>query len=93
MILRVAPGDLGTVVRSDGLSDMLDDATIAHIAGLPLSLEDKAGALVDAANAKGGKDNISALLVEAAALRAAVTKDSKQAFCSKRRSCPNWSFL
>lgn len=66
----VAPGDI-YLVCSDGLSDMLDDAAIAQIAALPLGLEDKAGALVDAANAKGGKDNISVLLVEVSAVHGA----------------------
>ncbi|WP_395668604.1 Stp1/IreP family PP2C-type Ser/Thr phosphatase [Rhodoferax sp.] len=62
----VAPGDM-YLVCSDGLSDMLDDAAIAQITTQPLGLEHKAGALVNAANAKGGKDNISVLLVEVGA--------------------------
>lgn len=62
----VAAGDI-YLVCSDGLSDMLDDEAIAQIAALAHDLEHKAGALVDAANARGGKDNISVLLVEVSA--------------------------
>lgn len=47
---------------SDGLSDMVDDERIALILGANDELEPKAGALVDMANAAGGRDNISVLL-------------------------------
>ena len=49
---------------SDGLTDMLDDAAItAHfVAGKPLG--ETATLLVDAANEAGGRDNVSALLVQ-----------------------------
>jgi serine/threonine protein phosphatase PrpC len=49
---------------SDGLTDMLDDAAIAaHLsAGKPLA--ETASALVDAANEAGGRDNVSAVLVQ-----------------------------
>jgi len=49
---------------SDGLTDMLDDAKIsAHLAaGKPLG--EVASALVDAANEAGGRDNVSAILVQ-----------------------------
>jgi len=49
---------------SDGLSDMVDDAEIASILGGPQPIEQKADALVAAANANGGRDNISVLLVQ-----------------------------
>jgi PPM family protein phosphatase len=49
---------------SDGLSDMVDDAEIASILGGPIPMEQKADALVAAANANGGRDNISVLLVQ-----------------------------
>lgn len=52
---------------SDGLSDMVDEADTAAIVARPAPLEQRAQALIDAANANGGRDNISVLLVQAAA--------------------------
>lgn len=49
---------------SDGLSDMVDDAAIAKIIASDADLDSKADQLIDAANANGGRDNISVLLVE-----------------------------
>jgi protein phosphatase len=49
---------------SDGLSDMVRDPDIARIMQLPLSLEQRARTLVDTANANGGRDNITVLLVQ-----------------------------
>jgi protein phosphatase len=61
---RVDPGDI-YLMCSDGLSDMIDDEAIGRILQQDGSLEDKAGQLVDAANANGGRDNISVLLAQA----------------------------
>ena len=49
---------------SDGLTDMLDDAAIgAHLAaGKPLP--ETSSSLVDAANAAGGRDNVSVVLLQ-----------------------------
>jgi protein phosphatase len=47
---------------SDGLSDMLDDPSIAQVVMAHDSLQDAAQALIDAANEAGGKDNISVVL-------------------------------
>ena len=47
---------------SDGLSDMLDDESIAQVLLAHDSLESSAQALIDAANDAGGKDNISVIL-------------------------------
>ena len=47
---------------SDGLSDMLDDATIEQLMQGADALTATAHGLVDAANDAGGKDNISVLL-------------------------------
>jgi protein phosphatase len=58
----VLPGDL-YLLCSDGLSDMLDDDTIAQLLSSHEPLDDVAGALVDAANDAGGKDNISVVLI------------------------------
>lgn len=55
------PGDV-YLLCSDGLSDMLDDATISQLLQACDSLEEAAGALVAAANDAGGKDNISVIL-------------------------------
>ena len=52
---------------SDGLTDMVDDATILQMLSTPDSLEQIAQRLVDNANANGGRDNISVLLVKAKA--------------------------
>jgi protein phosphatase len=60
----VESGDL-FLLCSDGLSDMLTDASIASILLEGGSLADQAGRLVDSANAQGGRDNISVLLVKA----------------------------
>lgn len=61
---RVEAGDL-YVMCSDGLSDMVDDPGIARILSEDGSLEEKATRLVEAANANGGRDNISVLLAHA----------------------------
>jgi len=49
---------------SDGLSDMVDDGAIAKILTSEPHLELAAEQLVAAANANGGKDNISVLMVQ-----------------------------
>jgi protein phosphatase len=61
---RVEPGDI-YLMCSDGLSDMIDDEAIAHILLGDASLDEKSQQLVDAANANGGRDNISVLLAQA----------------------------
>lgn len=61
---RVEAGDV-YILCSDGLSDMVPDPQIAKIMSLPHSLEDWGTQLVAAANAAGGRDNISVLLVKA----------------------------
>ena len=59
---HVQAGDL-YLLCSDGLSDMVDDVSIAKIVSSERELELQAGDLVDAANANGGRDNISVILV------------------------------
>jgi len=61
---RVEPGDV-YLMCSDGLSDMVDDAGIADILRGQGTLQQIAGQLIEAANAKGGRDNISVLLAQA----------------------------
>jgi protein phosphatase len=52
---------------SDGLNDMLSDERMAALLVTAGTLEEKAVALVDAANAAGGRDNISVILTLARA--------------------------
>ena len=59
---EVAEGDI-LVLCSDGLYKMVPDYAIAQLASLARSPKDAARALVDAANAAGGVDNITALAV------------------------------
>jgi PPM family protein phosphatase len=61
---RVEPGDI-YMMCSDGLSDMVDDEGIAKILGSEMPLAQRATQLIDAANANGGRDNISVLLAQA----------------------------
>ena len=60
----VQGGDL-YLLCSDGLSDMLDDASIGQLLQAYDSLDETGRALIDAANDAGGKDNISIILVRA----------------------------
>jgi serine/threonine protein phosphatase PrpC len=69
----VQAGDL-FMLCSDGLSDMLDDASIAQVLQAHDSLEAQTRALVDAANDAGGKDNISVILVRASGGSAAASR-------------------
>ncbi len=61
---RVEPGDV-YLMCSDGLSDMVDNDNIAQLLATDLPLEQKVVQLIDAANANGGRDNISVLLAQA----------------------------
>ena len=61
---RVEAGDL-YLMCSDGLSDMLDDGAIAKLLLGESALEQKTQQLIEAANANGGRDNISVLLAYA----------------------------
>ncbi|HEX2606954.1 MAG TPA: protein phosphatase 2C domain-containing protein, partial [Flavisolibacter sp.] len=55
------PGDL-VLLCSDGLTDLVSRAGIAEVLNRKDSLKNKAQALVQQANAKGGKDNITIVL-------------------------------
>jgi PPM family protein phosphatase len=61
---RSEVGDI-YLMCSDGLSDMVSDEDIAAIMLVQEDLDTKAKALIDAANAGGGRDNISVLLIAA----------------------------
>lgn len=62
------PGDL-LLLCSDGLTDLVNSADITAILRGDGSLQEKAAALVAAANRAGGKDNITVVLVENAKKR------------------------
>lgn len=57
------PGDL-LLLCSDGLTDMVSKGKITAILTAQTSLKDKCRQLIDAANQYGGKDNITAVLVQ-----------------------------
>lgn len=61
---KVEPQDL-YLMCSDGLSEMVSHEDLTALAGASLPLDDKARRLIDAANANGGRDNISVVLVQA----------------------------
>jgi protein phosphatase len=58
---EVMPDDI-YLLCSDGLSDMLDDETIAQVLRGQDSLAARGAALISAANEAGGKDNIAVIL-------------------------------
>lgn len=57
------PGDL-ILVCSDGLTDLVDKASIASVLSSPLKLQAKAETLIEEANNAGGKDNITVVLAK-----------------------------
>ena len=61
--LRVQTGDI-LLLCSDGLSDMVPDGRIANLLAQSQTLHAAARALVDEANANGGRDNISLALAQ-----------------------------
>lgn len=63
---EVAPGDV-YLLCSDGLHDMLRGPDIAKILALNVPLEQQAQRLTDAANAQGGRDNITVMLAKSQA--------------------------
>ena len=52
------------ILCSDGLTDMLTDEQIMEYASQNVPLDTRANALIDAANREGGKDNISAIIID-----------------------------
>jgi len=58
---QIAPGDV-VLVCSDGLHELVEGEEIARLLNASGSLEEIAGSLVSAANARGGDDNISVCL-------------------------------
>lgn len=60
---HIRPGDL-ILMCTDGLSNMVDDMNIRQIIETGRDVVEKVQHLVDAANRGGGKDNITALIIE-----------------------------
>lgn len=58
------PSGGSMILCSDGLSGMVDDGQIRKIVTSALSSSDASKKLIDAANAAGGQDNISAIVVK-----------------------------
>lgn len=58
------PSGGSMILCSDGLSGMVDDDQIRKIVTTALSSSDASQKLIDAANAAGGQDNISAIVVK-----------------------------
>lgn len=61
--LHAEPGDR-ILLCSDGLSNELDDDTLARLASAPFTLDEAVAQLVESARQAGGRDNISAVLME-----------------------------
>lgn len=77
----LATGDR-LLLCSDGLSGVLTEEDLLRIGGADDALEDICAALIDEANARGGPDNITAVLVDvvsAPAQRAAAPGDGPRA--------------
>jgi protein phosphatase len=60
----VEAGDL-YLMCSDGLTDMVDDASMASLLSEDTELAQRVAALIHLANAKGGRDNVTAMLIHA----------------------------
>jgi protein phosphatase len=59
----VLPGDV-YLLCSDGLTDMVGGTEIAKLMGSKIPLAQRAQRLIQAANARGGRDNVTVLLVK-----------------------------
>ncbi len=60
----MAPGDV-LLLCSDGLNDMLHDADIAAVLGSAESPHEMSQHLIELANGRGGRDNVSVIVVKA----------------------------
>lgn len=66
-VYDLADGD-ELLLCSDGLTDMMVDAEIAAIMATPAAIKDKAANLLNAALEKGGRDNVTVMVLRAVAL-------------------------
>lgn len=71
------PGDI-IMLCSDGLSDLVTNSAMTDILVSNKTLEQKGKDLIDAANAKGGKDNITVALVHHDGERTMITATKPQ---------------
>jgi PPM family protein phosphatase len=62
-VVEAAPGDR-LLLCSDGLSGCVEDAELEAIVSLEIGAEERCRRLVDAANERGGTDNITAIVVD-----------------------------
>lgn len=60
---QLEAGDV-VLLCSDGLTGMVADRTIARLLPLEVRLEDRVAELIKEANLRGGRDNITAVLIE-----------------------------
>jgi protein phosphatase len=63
MSVQAIAGDR-LLLCSDGLSNELDSDTLARLSSAPFTLEEATAQLVEAAKEAGGRDNITAVLIE-----------------------------
>ena len=61
--IEISEGDK-LLLCSDGLTNMVEDYDIKRIVTNNTQIEDAVRTLIDQANENGGKDNISAILIE-----------------------------
>jgi protein phosphatase len=95
--IALAPGDR-LLLCSDGLTGVLGDDDILRIAGHGEDLDRICARLVDEANARGGPDNITAVLVELAGATGAAALPMPRTFARKsdvrtRRRIPVRPFI
>ncbi len=76
MSVNAVPGDR-ILLCSDGLSNELSNEELAHFASSPIALDDAVAKLIDAARQAGGRDNISAVLLEFDDVQVATTPIKK----------------
>jgi serine/threonine protein phosphatase PrpC len=60
---QLHPGDI-LLLCTDGLTGMLTDRMIAKVLPLDIRLEDRVAELIRQANERGGRDNVTAVMVE-----------------------------
>jgi len=60
-ICALLPGDR-LLLCTDGLTDMVEEREIAKLLGVPAQADEVAKSLIEAANAAGGRDNVSVIV-------------------------------
>jgi hypothetical protein len=94
LIEAAFPADAALVLCSDGLSDLVPSARIADLVQQHAGRPGKSvAALVEAANAAGGKDNVTAIVVEGDQFAGASVDVPKPAHASRSPFFSRWAFL